>query len=120
MSKILEFTLATTTIPVVIKTVDGKTLSFELFEMTAAQRDKHLDSIQARMKYDEKGVPVSIGKFEGMQADLLVQCMRRSDGNGVTKEEIQKWPATVVSKIYEAAQELNHLAKAEEDPTKND
>lgn len=120
MSKVLEFTLATQTIPVVIKTTDGKILNLELREMTAAQRDKHLDSVSSRMSFDADGKPVGIKKFDGMQADLLVLCLWRTDGNGVSTEEIQKWPAAVVSQIHAKAQEMNHLAKAEEDePEKN-
>ncbi len=120
MSKILEFTLSSQTIPVVIKTGDGKILNLELREMTAAQRDKHLDSVSSRMAYDADGKPTGIKKFEGMQADLLVLCLWRSDGNGVLKEEIQKWPAAVVASLYQEAQVLNHLIKPEGDaPEKN-
>jgi len=116
---LLEFSLATTTIPIVLKDVDGKKpLSLELREMTAAQRDKHLDSIRARATLGEKGELV-INRFEGMQADLLVLCLFRSDGNGVSREEIQKWPAAVVQKIYDAAQELNSL-KVKGPEEKND
>lgn len=106
--KELRFSLKTQTIPVFIEDQTGKTVSYTLREMTAADRDDYLDGLRQRIVNTPDGKQ-TIGNFKGMQADLLALCLKNPDGGDVTKEEIQAWPAPVVSDLFKAAQELNHL-----------
>jgi protocatechuate 3,4-dioxygenase beta subunit len=116
----LQFTLVTEIVPITLTTVDGKTVNYELREMSSASREKYLDTLGDRVRYGPEGKPCGIKKFEGMQADLLTLCVFDSEGKAVTKAEVQKWPASVAGGIYESAQELNHLNEEKKDePAKN-
>lgn len=104
----LRFTLKSGAVPVALALEDGTEAELELREMTASARDSYLDRLSSRMKFDNEGKPAGIKKFDGMQAELLAVCLFRG-GKAVTPQEIQGWPASVVSNLYKAAQELNHL-----------
>ncbi len=91
----------------------GKEENLVLREMSAALRDKYLDEMAARVRLSSDGTPQGIKKFEGLQADLLRKCLFR-DGKPVEPEEIQKWPSSVVAKLFAKAQEINGLGKAVE------
>src|SRR6185503_6977958 len=105
----LKFSLKSGMVPVTLE-VDGAVVEMELREMTAAARDSYLDRLSSRMKFDNEGKPAGVKKFEGMQSELIGACLfRQESGKAVTSQEIQGWPASVVSDIYKAAQELNHL-----------
>ncbi len=114
--------------PIVMTDDNGNETAYELREMVAGSRDKYLDMLSQRMSKDAKGKATGIKKFEGMHADLLSMCMFKEDGKLVGKEEIQKWPGTVVTQIFQAAQRLNSLggeepsagAQSAEDEPKND
>lgn len=111
----LQFNLKKNSIPVVIEDGDATPLNLTLVEMSAAQRDQYLDSIQARMGYDVKGSPTGLKKFDGLQADLLTRCLLKEDGKMVTREQVQGWPSSIVSDLFKAAQKLNHLNKEEDE-----
>lgn len=121
--KVLEFNLVTETIPVSLKQKDGKTLTLELREMTAAQRDIYLSQIGKRLHF-ENGKPAGIIKYDGLQTDLLALCLFCTGKDGkdtpVTKEELNAWPSSVVSGLYAAAQELNGLQADAVDTAKKD
>lgn len=117
MNQSLAFSLVSSVIPVTIATAENPTPAepnYELVEMDAAQRDRHLDSVRLRVDIDEGGKP-RIKKFEGLQAELVSKCLRsKESGVFVQVKEIQTWPASIVSGLYVAAQGLNHLT--EKDP----
>jgi len=104
---------------VTLETAEGQTEQFEIFEMTAAIRDVYLDTLTQRVTLDPSGRPTSVKKFKGMQADLLVLCLKRKNGVELTVDEIQGWPSSVVAQLYELAQRVNQLSKTDETP-KND
>lgn len=119
----LTFNLKKTDIPVVIEGGDQGPLNLRLVEMTAAMRDQYLDTVQARMGYDQSGKPIGIKRFDGMQADLLIRCLLKTDGKPVTQAEVQGWPASIVAGIFAEAQKLNHLVAEEAEkkpPEKNE
>ena len=104
----MKFTTTIKTVPVELE-MDGKTEEYILREMDSATRDKYLDSMASRMRLDKDGKPTGVTKFEGMQADLLVNTLRKKDGSAVRKETIQSWPSSTVSALFEEAQKLNLL-----------
>lgn len=119
----LKFTIRCNSVPVTIENGDGKSEDYELREMDAASRDRYLDSLSLRIKLDTAGKPTGVTKFEGMQAELLVHCLRKKDGSPVRKEVIQSWPASVVSGLFTEAQQINLLnqeAKEVAAASKND
>lgn len=106
----LKFTLKSNAVPVTLTLEEGSDLELEMREMVASARDSYLDRLSSRMRYDNDGKPAGIKKFEGMQAELLASCLfRKEGGKAVTSADIQGWPASVVSDLFKAAQELNHL-----------
>lgn len=123
----LTFSLKPKVKPVIIETDDGIKHNYELREMMAAERDKWLDEFSARAKISGAGknrkANVNVSKFDGFQADLLTKCLFL-DGQPVTRKQVQAWPVTMVSILYEEAQILNGLvaeAKEEEETSeKND
>lgn len=120
----LKFNLKTEIVPLQLTAADGSVNEYELREMTAAMRDRYMSALGARVQFNDKGEPAGIKSFDGMQADLITQCLFDSTGKLVTKEEVQSWPASVVSDIFKEAQKLNRLdrdASAEEGgDSKND
>jgi len=110
----LKFTLKSNAVPVTLE-ADGTVVELELREMTASARDSYLDRLSSRMRFDNAGKPAGIKKFDGMQAELLAACLfHKEGGKAVITAEIQGWPASVVSDLYKAAQEMNHLNVAAE------
>lgn len=107
--------------PVVLVSEQGPE-EYELQEMNAASRDRYLDKLQKRMATDASGKAMGIKRFEGMQADLISQCMFHvKTGLLVSDTVIQTWPASVVTELFNAAQEMNRLKGEEaETETKND
>ena len=99
-----QFILKTEAVPVLIDAEE-----MELKEMNAAQRDRYLDSLSNRMRLDTAGRPAGVKKFDGLQSGLIALCLRRKDGSLVPEQTIQTWPASVVSGLFEMAQEINHL-----------
>lgn len=110
----LKLNLRTSSIPVTLEGEGGKSEEYQLCEMVAADRDKHLDSLADRIRLSPDGKPAGVKKFDGMQAELISRCLFK-DGKPVPKETIQSWPASVVGALFDEAQKLNHLnATAEE------
>lgn len=118
MSEPLRFKLSVGVVPVVIEGEDGKEIVYEIREMMASVRDKYLDSLGDRMRTDTSGKFSGIRKFDGLQASLLCQCLYDGEGHLVPKEVIQKWPAGVVTGLFEEAQKLNRLDAKEEETKK--
>lgn len=114
----LNFRLSRKFLDVVLTEEDGITnTTYQLREMTAAERDNYLNRMQKRMKTDPSGKAIGVSNFDGMQADLLASCMTTvADSKPVTMGTIQAWPATVVTTLFEEAQKLNKLNRGEEEP----
>ena len=116
----MKFSLQRQSFPVELEGPNGQTLKLEMREMTAAQRDKYLDGLGERLRFDANGMPVGMKKFTGMQASLLSLCLYNGEAL-VKAEEIQGWPAGVATQLFEEAQRLNHLEKeTTADEPKND
>lgn len=117
--KNLQFNLQRSVVPITIKE-DGTDRQYELREMTAADRDRYLDRLGARVKVDEEGKPVGVKEFNGMQSDLLALCLWDCAAASYVKPEtVQAWPSSVVSALYAEAQEMHRLPTADEGAAKN-
>ena len=114
----LSFSLNLETIPVKL---DG--VKFTMKELTGVTRDEHLDSMRERMKFNEEtGKAVGLNNIKGIQTGLISLCLFDDKDKPVEKDVIGGWPATVISKLYEAAQKLSGLdedLKATEEKAKN-
>lgn len=114
-TKPLEFTLTRIEIPVKI---DGQ--EYKLVELDGKQRDMYLGKLTNRVKYNVEGKPAGLKSFDGLQADLIVACLRDSSGNEVPIDTIQAWPARVVKGLYEAARDMNGLDEEKDGEEKKD
>lgn len=88
-----------------------------LVELSGEERDSYLNDIGNRMK-TENGKPAGIKNFNGMQAFLVslsLKCMETGKPAPVKQEEIQKWPARLVSKLFDKAKELSALDEGDEE-----
>ena len=98
-------------------TIGGQ--AYVLIELDGKQRDKYLTALSNRMKTTKEGKPAGFKTFDGMQADLVVECLRKvdettGDRTPVSMETIQSWPAKVSTGLFEAAQELSGLNESED------
>ena len=114
----LQFKTKLQSRPVVLEAEDGAQSQYELREMTVAERDKYLNTVSSRMRFDANGKPCGIRNFDGMHADLLTRCMFKMNPDGsstpVTKKEVDAWPSASSAVIFSAAQELNQLNRADQ------
>lgn len=86
----------------------GEVKVYELVEMTAKMRDSWIQSNQNRVVKDKGGTKVS--NLDGFQASLLQLCLREKGSTSfVTFAQLQEFPASVQSEIFDDAQEDNGL-----------
>lgn len=120
MAETIKLNLRKNSIPIELGGDEGEPIKLVMHEMSAAKRDAYLDTLTTRTRY-EGGKAVGIKKFDGMQADLIVACVTKEDGTPITVKEVQQWPSSVVSQLYDKAQELNHLGETKKEQSeKND
>ena len=112
--KELNFTLQLAEIPVVL---DNK--NYKLVELSGETQGSYLNSVGDRVKVTD-GKITGMRDYKGIQADLLCLCLYDSEDVLVPKKVIQSFPASVLAKLYEAAQELNGLDDEADVSAKND
>ena len=105
-----KFSLKRKTQSILLENEAGDEVACELREMTASQRDAYLQKLQTRMERSADGTPVGVSNFQGLQAELISSCLFRG-GELVLSQEIQEWPAKLVTDLYKEAQVLNGLDK---------
>lgn len=108
-----DFTTELKRLPV---TIDGD--KHTIVEMMGEQRDKYLDDLGGRLKY-EGGKP-TLRKFSGMHSLLLSLCLVDGNDKPVPAKTIDKWPAQTVTGLFNLARELNALDEEEEAEIKNE
>lgn len=94
---------------------------YVLIELDGRDRDKYLNSLGSRVKTAPNGKSAGIKNFDGLQATLIVMSLRKIEGderNPVKLETIQKWPARVVTALFNAARDLSALNEDDEDDDK--
>lgn len=94
--------------------------SYVLRELSGKQRDMYLNEIGPRMKFNAEGKTEGLTNYEGLQSGLLALCLYDKDGELVAEKVLQGWPASVLSDLFDAAQELSGLDKGAETKAKND
>lgn len=100
--------------------LDGEVRIGILREMTGKQRDAYLNEISLRMRTGPDGKSQGVKNFDGLQAGLIARCLRMSDGSQVSVKDIQEWPSSAQSTLFEACQRLNGLEVEPEGASKND
>jgi len=110
----LKFTLKLKEVPVDIVDIDGQEKVYILQELTGAQRDIFLNEMGERLKYTG-GKAQGLTNYEGLQAGLVSLCLFDDKKEPVKKEVIQSYPASVLSSLFDAAQELSGLVVDEKE-----
>lgn len=110
----LEFSLKLQEVPVKITESDGAVKDYTLRELDGQERDRFLDDFGNRVKYSGTEVQ-GLNKYEGLQAGLLALCLRDERKELVKVEVIQKYPASVLSALFKAAQTLSKLTMTDKE-----
>lgn len=97
--------------------LDGK--NYKLKELTGKQRDSFFNELGKRMKFVD-GKASGMSSYEGLHSKLLSLCLYDESNVLVKESEIQEFPASVSTKLFNAAQELSGLNEKSEDELKND
>jgi hypothetical protein len=105
-------------VPVVI---DGK--NYTLRELNGTQKGKYLNKMGSRIVLNEQGKVASFKDYSGLESTLLEQCLYDTENKLVSAKVIDEWPATVLGKLFDAAQDLSGLneeaRKKQEQEAKN-
>jgi len=114
----LQFDLKRKEETVVLENGDKKT-EYVLRELSGKDRDFYLSKMSEKMRY-EKGKPAGLKNFDGLQALLINLHLHTMDDVRVSVQEIQKFPASVVSGLFDACQSISSLGDEDEDEVGND
>lgn len=120
MDKELKFSLVLKEVPVSVSDVEGVEKNFVLRELTGKQRDTYLNEMGGRMKFNKAGKTEGLSNYEGLQSGLLSLSLHDENDELVKKNVLQAWPASVLSDLFDVAQELSGLDKGAEEAAKND
>ncbi len=118
--KELTFQLNLKEVPVNITNMDGEEKVYTLRELTSQQRAKFLNGLGSRVKYTKSGNTKGLNNHEGLQESLLAMCLFNEDKQIVKKDDLKEWPAGMLSKLFEAAQELSGMVDNKEDDDDED
>ena len=117
MSIELSFNLKLREIPFTITNEDGGNVSYFMKELTGKQRDIYLTKVAKRMDYS-KSTPI-VNNFEGLYSGLLALCVYDENSQLVKEDVIQKYPAGMVSELFNKAQTMNGFDLSAELEAKN-
>lgn len=120
MSKELKFSLVLKEVPVSVTDAEGVEQTYILRELMGSQRDTYLNEMGGRMKFNAEGKTEGLSNYEGLQSGLLSLSLRDENDELVKKSVLQEWPASVLSSLFDVAQELSGLDKGAEAKAKND
>jgi len=121
MPEALRFELTRKEIPVVLTSPEGQEKEkYVLRELTGKGRDLYLTRMSGKMKYKDDGEPIGITDYSGLQAYLVHLHLYDQEGVQVSFDEVQSYPSSVVSQLFEAAQALSNITGADEEELGND
>ena len=104
MAESLVFVTTLKEIPVVI---DGD--NYVMRELDGLQKGKYLNKMGSRIILNDEGKVSGFKDYAGLETTLLALCMYSSIGEVVTAAVMNKWPSSVLGKLFEAAQDLSGL-----------
>lgn len=95
---------------------------YTIKELDGIQKGKYLNSMGSRVILNDQAKVVGFKDYGGLESSLLCLCLY--DGEIlVDKKTIESWPSTVLTSLFEIAQELSGLnedsKKKLEDEAKN-
>jgi len=102
-----------TTLKEVLVTIDG--VIYTMRELDGRQKGKYLNKMGGRIVLNNKGEVSSFKDYAGLESTLLELCIYDSDNKLVPAkvmdgtEDKQGWPSTMLTKLFNAAQDLSGL-----------
>ena len=104
MSNELTFETTLKEVPV---TIDG--VAYVMRELDGRQKGKYLNKMGGRIVLNNKGEVSSFKDYAGLESTLLELCVYDSDNKLVPASVMDLWPSTMLTKLFNAAQELSGL-----------
>ncbi len=116
----LVFDLKLQQVPVEMKDGDEEVKTYTLWELTSDQRSDFLNQIGKRVKFGNRGAVQGMTNYQFLQENLLALCLKDENGEKITKEDLAKYPAHVITELFKAAQTLSGMDLEGEAEAKND
>ncbi len=116
----LVFDLKLQQVPVEMKDGDGEVKTFTLWELTSDQRSTFLNEIGKRAKFGARGAVQGMTNYKYLQENLLALCLKDENEDKISKEDLAKYPAHVITELFKAAQTLSGMDLEGETEAKND
>jgi len=114
MRETLNFSLILPFNPVTLTDKDGTPKNYTLSGFDGQKRDEWFDFVNERMGEGK------VKKFAGVQSKLVSMCLLDSEGKRVPEDIVSKFPAVVLSALFEAAQDINGLSEKAKEEAKNE
>jgi len=117
-----HFTLKLETIFVNLEGTDGAMHRWQLQELTGENRDKYMNIIAGKVKYNAKtGKQAGLSSVDGLQSGLLKDAMwHTKEERKPTDEEMAKWPNRVLEALGEWVVEKSGLGDGEDEKGNDD
>jgi len=118
-AKGLKFDLKLKEIPVTLVGSDGVEKNCTLRELDGVRKGDYLEGMKDNIVLSG-GEVQSVKSFAGLEAALLCLCLYDENNKLMSKDDIQKFPSTVQTALFQNAQELSGLDEDAKAEAKND
>jgi hypothetical protein len=88
-------------------TIDGA--CFVLRELDGRTKGKYLNQMGTRIELNDQGKVARFKDYSGLESMLLSLCLYDAESKLVPMPTMDKWPSTILTKLFDAAQELSGL-----------
>ena len=116
----MSFSLKLKKEEVQIEDLDGIEQTYTINELPGKQRDEFLNGIGNRMKFNSAGKTAGLKNYDGLQSGLLALCLKDKNNESVPVKDLQDWPSSVLSGLFEIASKLSGLDKGADEEPKNE
>ena len=119
----LSFSLKLEELSINITDAEGTEQVYTIRELTGEQRDRYLNTIGGRMKFNSAGKMAGLNNYKDLQSGFLALCIYDNENKLVPVKTLQSWPASVLEEIFKIAQKLSGMDKGieeDDDETKNE
>jgi hypothetical protein len=108
------------TIPVELEDDEGNVRKCTLREMTGLEREQQIARAQSLIEIGPDGKPTVSRAASGDGETFLISlCLVDEEGNNFSPDAIRKFPASAVSALAEACEQLNGLNVEAKEEAKN-
>ena len=119
---VFRFSLKLETINVYLEDKDGNEHKWQLTELTGEARDKYMNIIAGKVKYNpQTGKHAGLKSVDGLQTGLLQDAMWHvKEERKPTAEEMKAWPNRVLDQLGDWVVEKSGLGDDEEEEGNED